>query len=251
MKTILFTLIASLLTCAAFAHGGDESRISIEPVSQSAYNAGIIHYQFQIFDDQTHKALTERDLKITNTKMMHFIAYDTSRNEFNHVHPAFDGRVWNVDLNLLVNGEYFFWVQSQLLDGTDFSVFAKAQVLNGKPMLPVTPLLDTRSASDGMTTLTLDNSNLKAGTQAMLTYKVSRLDGKAALITPYLGSIAHVIAVSPDADELIHVHPMAMNDPNSGMIHATFPTAGDYRIWVQLMDQGELKTIPLSVVVAN
>ena len=39
--------------------------------------------------------------------------------------------------------------------------------------------------------------------------------------------------------------------PNTGMLHATFPAAGDYRLWIQLMDRGELKTVPLSVTVSK
>ena len=48
-----------------------------------------------------------------------------------------------------------------------------------------------------------------------------------------------------------HVHPMEGSDANSGMLHATFPSAGDYRVWIQLIDHGVLKTIPLSVTVTH
>ncbi len=252
MKNILFALItATLLTSLAWAHGAGESRISIEPESQGAYTAGIIHYQFQIFDDQTQKALSDNDLVESHTKIMHFIAYDSSRNEFNHVHPAFDGKVWSVDLNLLANGNYFFWAQGQLLDGTEFSTVVKAQVINGKPENPTIPLLDKRKGTDRLTTIELANTKLKAGKMAMINFKITREDGKAPEITPYLGAMAHVIAVSPDGDELTHVHPMAGSTPNTGMFHATFPTEGDYRIWVQFNDMGQLKTIPISVVVSK
>jgi hypothetical protein len=39
--------------------------------------------------------------------------------------------------------------------------------------------------------------------------------------------------------------------PNEGMLHVSFPTEGFYRLWVQFIDAGELKTIPLSVAVTE
>ncbi|QDK44646.1 hypothetical protein B9G69_010335 [Bdellovibrio sp. SKB1291214] len=90
---------------------------------------------------------------------------------------------------------------------------------------------------------------IKIPWQAMLNFQITREDGQAPEITPYLGAFAHVIAVSPDGDELTHVHPMEGSAPNTGMLHATFPTDGDYRVWIQLIDKGELKTIPLSISV--
>lgn len=240
-----------LFSIYSWAHDATENRIAIEPEVQGSYNAGMIAYSFQLFDGQSNKSLTNKDLALTQTKILHFITYDPSRSEFRHVHPAFNGKVWSVDLNLLVNGYYFLWAQGQLIDGTEFSTYTKAQIMNGKPEIPVTPLKEKRKASDGMTTLELDSSKLKAGKLTMLNYKVTRLDGQNAVVTPYLGALAHVIAVSPDGDELIHIHPMAGSSASTGMVHATFPTEGDYRIWIQLIDRGELRTIPLSVVVSK
>lgn len=251
MKNLFLTLALILSTSISFAHGDGESRISIEPENQGAYSAGTFKYVFQLFDDSTNKAVGDKDLVETHTKILHLIAYDPSRNEFNHVHPVFDGKDWSVDLTLLSNSNYFVWAQGQLQDGTEFSTFAKAQVVNGQPALPITPLGDVRKATDQLTTIELDNTRLQAGKMAMITYTVTREDGQEAQITPYLGAPAHVIAVSPDGDELIHVHPMDGATPNSGMIHAIFPTEGDYRVWVQLLDHDVLKTIALSVTVSK
>lgn len=249
MKSLLFSIAFTLLTTVAQAHGDGETRISVEPESQSSYTAGLIHYSFQLFDSTTNKAVSDKDLVESHTKLLHLMAYDTSRNQFNHVHPVYNGKVWSADLQLPVNGTYFVWAQGQLVDGTDFSSFAKAQIIDGLPEIPTATLGDHRKNSDQGTALQLSSGKIKAGGMVMLDFKISREDGTSPVVTPYLGALAHVIAVSPDGDELIHVHPMAGSTPNSGMIHATFPTAGDYRIWVQLIDGTLLKTIPLSVTV--
>lgn len=249
MKKI-FLMIALILTASlTWAHNGEIKRVTIEPETQANFTAGNIHYSFQLFDGQTDKSLSDRDLIETHTKILHLITFDSSKTEFNHVHPTYGGKSWSVDFNCSTNGEYSVWAQGQLKDGTEFSTFVKTHVVGGKSKIPVVALGDHRKATHDLTTLQLDKSPLKVGKMAMLNFKVTREDGQVAQITPYLGAYAHVIAVSPDGNELIHVHPMPGDTPNEGMIHATFPTVGDYRIWVQLLDRGELKTIPLSVTV--
>ncbi|MBC7467274.1 MAG: hypothetical protein H7256_14885 [Bdellovibrio sp.] len=251
MKKVFFAIIIYLTASLSIAHDADESRVSIEAELQSSYNAGAISYMFQLFDDKSQKTIAEADLLETHTKILHLIVYDPSRNEFNHVHPTFAGKMWFANLNLTTNGNYFVWVQGELLDGTEFTTFTKAQVVNGKPSIPIVALPENRKATDQATSVELDNTKLQAGKMAMITYTVTREDGQQPEITPYLGAPAHVIAVSPDGDELIHVHPMEGATQNTGMIHAIFPTEGDYRVWVQLLDHNVLKTMALSVNVSK
>lgn len=249
MKKTLFSIFILLGALNASAHPGQESRISIEPETQSPLNAGTIPFKFELFDEEAKKTIGDQDLVDNHTKKLHFIAYDASLNEFNHVHPTFNGKSWETELTLPVNGNYFLWAQGQLQDGTEFSAVVRTQIQGGKPEIPVIPLGDHRKASNNGTIIELANSKVKAGKMVMLNFKISRDDGQPPEITPYLGAFAHVIAVSPDGDELTHVHPMEGNTPNTGMLHSTFPTDGDYRIWIQLVDKGELKTIPLSISV--
>lgn len=232
----------------SFAHG--DERISLEAETQGSLTASEnTEFYFQIYDEDTKKSVTESDLNDSHTKKLHLVVYDGSLNEFNHVHPTFDGQLWKSELNLTTNGSYYIWAQGVLLDGTEFSASYRVNVVGGKPALPVVALGNIRKSAVGNTVVELSKQKIKAGKMVMLTYTVSRNDGTQAEVTPYLGANAHVIAVSPDGDDLIHAHPMDGNSTNTGMIHVTFPTEGDYRIWVQVIDAGVLKTVPLSVTV--
>jgi hypothetical protein len=243
-------IAAVFISSLALAHGGVyEDRVSVESENQAALVAGMIPYEFQLFDSQAQKVLGDQDLTESQTKILHMIVYDRSRNEFNHVHPVFNGKLWTAEFNLIRNGTYFIWAQGQLKDGTEFSSYTKAQIIGGLPEISPRPLGDSRKNSDHSTVIELDKTQVRAGQAAMINFTVTRDDGLDPALTPYLGAYAHLIAVSPDGDELIHVHPMAGVKPNTGMIHAAFPTEGDYRIWVQLLDHGELKTIPISISV--
>lgn len=233
------------------AHGGDEQRITIEQEGTGHYEAGQIDFTFQLFDTETNKTLSEQDLNESHTKKLHFIAYDAALKEFNHVHPIYDGKLWTASLSLPKNGKYFLWAQGELLDKTEFSSSLNAMVMNGETENPILPLGDVRTGTDLNTKIVLAAGKIKAGKMAMLNFIITRTDGLDPVLSPYLGAFAHVISTPTDGDELTHVHPEAGNKPNTGMLHATFPTAGDYRLWIQLMDRGELKTIPLSVTVSK
>lgn len=251
MKNILYAVVFIFISTLAIAHEGEGGRVSLESEVQGDLSAGSIRYEFQLFDEQLQTTITDKAMVETHTKLLHIIVYDASKNIFNHEHPEFNGKTWTAYLDLPVAGNYFIWAQGQLQDGTEFSTFTKIQVVGGKPESPVIPLGDHRKGTDKLTVLELDKIKLKAGKMAMIKFKISREDNQSPQISPYLGALAHVIAVSPDGDELIHVHPMEGDSPNTGMIHATFPSEGDYRMWVQLRDRGELKTIPLSVTVSK
>jgi hypothetical protein len=251
MKGLICGLLVFLGTGQTWAHGDGESRISIEPDAQGVYTAGKIQYSFQLFDDQTKKSLGPDDLIESHTKKVHLFAFDSSLTEFIHVHPLFNGTLWTAELDLPVNGKYFIWAQGALTDGTEFTADIPAQVENGKPSWPITSLGDHRKASHLGTIVELSAQTLQAEKMVMIDYKVTREDGQAPVITPYLGALAHVIAVPADGDALIHVHPMAGGAPDAGMLHTTFPGPGDYRFWIQLVDHGVLKTVPLSVTVTK
>jgi len=149
-----------------------------------------------------------------------------------------------------VNGQYFLWAQGELAaDGEEFSAFTRIDVVGGAPAWPAPVLQDIRTGSDRTSKVTLSAGRIRAGRAAMLTVTIGRDDGSKPAVSPYLGAFAHVIAVPEDGDSLIHVHPMNGRKPNEGMLHATFPTAGKYRLWIQFLDAGVLKTVPLAVEV--
>lgn len=244
--TFVIFLINPLIS---FAHG-DESRVALEP-EMMAVQAGKVHYQFQLVDTKSNSLVTDNDLDITHEKKLHFFIFDPALKEFQHVHPEFDGKLWNVELNFSVNGDYWVWAQAELaIDKEEFTSSNRIKVTGGTSAWPTPPVLgDIRMGTSGVSKVELSKTKLVAGKMVMLMIKFSRTDGSVPQIEPYLGAFAHIVAVPDDADSLIHVHPMNDDNPNQGMIHATFPRAGDYRIWIQFIDGGNLKVIPLSVKV--
>lgn len=247
-------LLLGLLSAAFHAQDtlADEEvgRIFVES-DVTAVQAGNIQYVFELVDSKTNKVLADSDLNVAHERKLHLLAYDPALREFQHVHPEFDGHFWKVDLNFAVDGEYRLWAQGELAsDNEEFSVPVKLKVQGGQSPWPTPPqLTDLRTGENSNSVVTLDHQSLRSGRMVMMNLKFSRKDGSAPNLTPYLGAFAHVVAVFDDANTLIHVHPMDSSDPNQGMLHVTFPRSGFYRLWVQFIDAGQIKTVPLSVEV--
>jgi hypothetical protein len=250
MRAALTLAVGLAVSSLAWAHGGDEPRVSIEPESNLPVQSNDVTYEFQLVDTVKNVVLADADLQLTHQMKLHFFAYDPALKEFQHVHPGFNGKVWTTDLHFDVSGSYWLWAQGQLADGTEFATSIRLDVQVAKAAWPAPPkLTDLRSGADGVSVATLDGQKLKAGKMAMLMLDFTRSDGTAPNITPYLGEFAHLVVVPDDGDEFIHVHPMSTAKPDEGMLHITFPSAGLYRIWIQFMDGGVLKLVPLAVKV--
>lgn len=241
--------ILTIWSQVSFGHGGKEGLITLEPDAISM-SAGTAPYKFQLFNTETNQFIGDQNLNISHEKKLHLIVYDPSLKEFQHVHPEFDGKMWSADVQFAVNGNYWVWAQGELsADGTEFSSPTRLAVTGGSTAWPSPPALpDIRNGSSSVSAIELSKSKLMAGKMVMLDLKMSRTDGSTPQLTPYLGAFAHIIATPVDGDSLIHVHPVSTG-PSQGMIHAMFPDAGMYRLWVQFIDGGSLKTIPLSVEV--
>lgn len=244
------TLSVITFSSAVFGHGG-ESRVEIELERAGAINAGASAIEFQLVDTEANKVITDSDLNVSHEKLLHVLFYDPALKEFRHVHPEFQNNLWRVEIDPSVNGNYFFWAQGVLRsDSTEFSSFVRIEVINGNSAWPTPPQLrDIRISAEGASVATLENKRIRAGRSTMLNLTFTRNDGSTPVITPYLGAFAHVIIVAEDGDTLVHAHPMNGSKPNEGMLHATFPRVGHYRLWIQFIDGGNLKTIPLEVEV--
>jgi hypothetical protein len=246
----LVFLMSVAINSTAFAHDDQASRVDLESEISQSVSAGKVKYTFQLVDNQTNRVISDSDLLVTHERKLHLLAYDPALKEFQHVHPEYDGKVWSVELEFAVNGNYWIWAQGELADGKeDFSSATRLMVTGGQAEWPSPELTDMRTGSDGHSTVQLEATRLVAGQMAMLTVVLGRNDGSEPEITPYLGAFAHVIVTPQDGDSLIHVHPMNGENANEGMLHVTFPAAGLYRLWIQYLDGGELKVVPLSVEV--
>ena len=85
----------------------------------------------------------------------------------------------------------------------------------------------------------------EAGTQAVLTYRVTRA-GAPVDVEPYLGAGGHLVALRQGDLAYLHVHPLA-EEGGEVRFAATFPTPGSYRLFFQFKHDGRVQTVPLTL----
>ncbi|MEO5668098.1 MAG: hypothetical protein ABIR96_08565 [Bdellovibrionota bacterium] len=237
------------IALAGHAHAHGDGRVGLELESSRMVSAGKISLSFDLVDQEERKVLSDTDLAVSHENKLHLFAFDTALKEFRHVHPVFANGKWSVTLDLSTNGTYKIWTQGQMAsDGDEFSATDEIVVSGGVAANPTPPVLvDQRSGEDRGSQVAVSNVRLRAGRMAMPTLTFSRVDGLAPVITPYLGETAHVVTTSEDGSKLIHSHPMEHN--GQFMLHMEFPDVGFYRMWIQFIEHGELKNVPVSVEV--
>lgn len=229
--------------------------VAMELTSGFTVNAGISTFSFDLIDDKANKILKEEDLAIVHEKKVHVFIFDAALKEYHHVHPQWTNGHWEVEAELSKNGKYRIWAQGMIKKGeVEFYADEGIKVVEGLPQNEPAPLGDVRTGRDGVSVATLDNTILNAGQMEMPYLNISRSNGTKPELTPYLGALAHVLAVSKDGETIVHVHPMdhgGHSTPNKLMLHMQFPKAGEYRLWAQFQDAGVIKTVELSVVVKS
>lgn len=250
-KKLYLIILFSILSAPAFSHGDGDLRVEVLSDAAEVRGAGKIKLVFQLRDTEEKKLLTDKDLNVVHEKLIHMFIFDAALKEFHHVHPEYLNSEWVVEEDIQVTGEYWIWTQGQLKsDGEDFASSLKISIANGTPSNPLPPQLgDVRIGSDGGSIAELSDVRLRAKRPILTTLWLSRDDDSKPEISPFLGVPVHIMAVPSDGDALIHVHPFETAIADVYRLHVTFPAAGEYRLWVQFIDGGVLRTVPLSVVV--
>jgi hypothetical protein len=85
--------------------------------------------------------------------------------------------------------------------------------------------------------------------EAVLRFHVSDAQSGAPItdLQPYLGAAGHVLIVSPDLTNAVHAHPDASGAGPDFDVHAVFPQAGTFKLWVQVQRRGKVVTAPFTV----
>jgi hypothetical protein len=192
--------------------------------------------RFRIVDDSGN---TVRDFDIEHTKRMHLIVARRDLTGFQHLHPtmAADG-TWSVPLRLADAGSYRVFA--------DFSHDNQAVTLaddlrvDGMADLHPLPLPATTATTDGGYDVRLDEGAARAGADSQLRFTVTK-DGRPVRTEPYLGAGGHLVALRDGDLAFLHVHPTE-SDGAIGF-DATFPTVGDYRLFLQFKVGGAVQTV--------
>lgn len=200
----------------------------------------------RIFDAQTHQPATR--FEIVHEKLIHLFVVSENLEFFAHVHPEQQpDQSFRVQVRLPESGMYrlladFYPARSvpQLAPGTLY-------VTGAATPSHLSPSLSPQTAENLTVSLRLEPGQALAGLETRLHMALSPNDN----LQPYLGAWAHMLAVSSDLIDMIHMHPFLRNADGSMQFNLLFPRPGLYRIWTQLQRDGVVNTVAFTVPVSS
>ncbi|MFC5648793.1 hypothetical protein ACFPYJ_06560 [Paenibacillus solisilvae] len=242
----------------------DHSGMTIEAGSNQAVN---VQAQFKLSSDKTMpkkdttimihiqdkngKPIDEFDT--VHEKQMHFIIVSKDLSFFNHIHPDYKG-----------NGE--FTVTTQFPTAGEFKMIAditptgmgamnKSQWISVQGESPAQKSIEpdavlTKVVDGKVVTLSIDH--LMADMELNLNFNIKDAQTKQPVtdLQPYLGAVGHVVILTQDAENYLHVHPIdeKVSGPDAKFM-TTFPHSGVYKIWGQFQQNDKVFTVPFVVKV--
>lgn len=199
------------------------------------------------------------DFDELHERRMHLIVVRRDGTGFRHLHPEMDrAGTWTVPIEFSEAGVYRVFA--------DFSVGGEQRTLasdlsvsaGGFEARPFPP--PARLDSTGGYEVRLHADEPHSGEPSSLTFAVGK-DGEAVDdLAPYLGAKGHLVALREGDLAFLHVHPVEAGDehahgeraegggaPSEIAFAASFPTPGNYRLYLQFKHEGVVRTAQLTV----
>ena len=225
-----------------------------------------------------------RDLDLSHEKPLHLIVVSSDLSQFYHVHPESQPEGTYRGVQTFPNsGHYKLYADftppngSQVVEAFDLNVIGLAR--SSVALAPDS----TATKTEGGLRVTLQSDDpLRSGDEVTLNFAIfdERADTPVTDLERYLGAPAHVVIISGDTNDYLHVHPTEKgkvnHDTMAGMkgmegmdhskaaqangekspisseisAHTKFPRRGLYKVWAQFQRGGRVITVPFVLSVA-
>jgi hypothetical protein len=178
-------------------------------------------------------------------KLMHMIIVGEDLSYFAHIHPTLEADTGNFSItnNFPEADNYKIWVDFKPKGGIQSLVTFKLDNMIGAPHKPIPLTGDIQSS-----TIEVDEKyqvkmaspiEMAANTAVDIVFEVSDAEGNPITdLEPLMGAGGHVVIISSDRNEFLHVHPTQEVSPdwNGGpkvSFSTSFPKPGIYKAWGQ------------------
>jgi hypothetical protein len=184
---------------------------------------------------------------------LHLVAVRRDLDGFQHVHPVLgaDG-VWTTPLDLTAGSWRLFADFVPAADGENHILGTELSVPGSFTPTPL-PAPAATTEVDGYTVVL--TGTLEAGRETELQLSVSRNGVPVTDLQPYLGAYGHLVVLRAGDLGYLHVHPLG--DPGDPAVasgpHVEFattaPSAGTYRLFLDVKHGDEVRTAAFTVTV--
>jgi len=230
---------------AQAARDGEAGRGSYQMVLDEAPSRAGAKPQPYAFRIERGPEQTVRDFQVEHTKRMHLIVVRRDLTGFQHLHPRMaDDGSWRGSIRLRKGGEYRMFA--------DFKHAGKRRTAAADVPVDGTfkrvrlPAASPYARTDGGLDVGLYHHGSGAGAPAHVQFEVAE-QGRpvTAELQPYLGAMGHLVAIREDDLEYLHTHP----DGAAPGFHVEYPSAGNYRVFLQFRYRGRVHTAAFTVAV--
>ncbi len=185
------------------------------------------------------------DFEKVHDKLLHMIIVGEDLSYFAHIHPTIDADTGNFSItnNFPEADNYKIWVDFKSKDGIQSLVTFNLDKMIGTPHKPIPLTGDIQSVTkeiDEKYQVRLKTPiGIMANTAVDIAFEL--LDARGNPITdlePLMGAGGHVVIISNDRNEFLHVHPTheVSSDWKGGpdvSFSTSFPKPGIYKAWGQ------------------
>lgn len=236
---------------AAAGHGGEEAAgfPTVAAWSTERAQAGQdTEIRIQIRDED---GMPIEDFDIEHEKLLHLIVVSKDMSYFNHIHPEYNGQgEFTVTNRFPAGGEYKL-IADYVPAGGAKTTQTEWVAIEGEAAEPVTLVPDRTHVKtvDGVE-VELLNDHPAAGQDFELDFHLTDAATGEPItdLEPYLGAVGHVVILSEDTEQYLHVHPLDEKAVGPDAKFATsFPHAGIYKVWAQFQRDGKIMTVPFVV----
>ena len=197
----------------------------------------------RVLHPDTNKIVS--DFEIVHEKLMHLFLVSENLEYFAHEHPVpqSDGS-FKIEFKLPYGGMYRLLADFYPEGSVPQLAVSTLFVVGRAPVAKLEPSLAPCKAANLTATLRTDPEELLAGLENRLTYSLNPAED----LQPYLGAWGHMLAVSGDLIDLLHIHPFLVSG-GAIQFNIIFPRPGLYRIWTQFQRSGIVNTTVFTVPV--
>jgi hypothetical protein len=216
--------------------------------------------QLKILLNDGSTGLPVDDIVLHHQALMHMVVIDPVSHTFLHIHPARTAPgQYIVDLPAIAQGTYDVAIEIERVNSGSQVTHqlvplgvATAQALPAPALLPAT-------IQSGDYTITVQPTTpVQVGVPVELRVEAMKAGQPVSALDFWLGMRGHMIVRNPNGAIFGHIHAVgAMNEDfqpisvagNQVAFVYAFPTAETYAVWVQLMIDGTLITLPVQMTV--
>ncbi|WP_240763213.1 hypothetical protein [Paenibacillus thalictri] len=188
---------------------------------------------------------------INHEKKMHLIIVSKDLSYFDHIHPEYKGEGrFEVTTQFPAAGDYKL-IADYMPTGGAAATQTNWVTVSGNAAAPAAVVADqtlVKTVAGKEVTLAFDH--LMAGMDTNMTFHITDQATKKPVtdLQPYLGAVGHVVILSADTEQYLHVHPTdeKAKGPDAKFM-TKFPKSGVYKIWGQFQQNGQTFIVPFVV----